>query len=91
MTSSEAKIVNRAFNELYKLREVKAFQDTLLGTKDRKIEILQFQVDARSEQLILSNTKIMKLELANKKLRKQIILYKIGVISISILTILVLI
>ena len=70
---------------------MKAFQDTLLGTKDRKIEILQFQVDARSEQLILSNTKIMKLELANKKLRKQIILYKIGVISISILTILVLI
>jgi len=59
----------------------------LIGTKDRKIEILQYQFDLRSQQLIDSNLLIDAQKKQIRRQRVQIIAYQV-IIAASLLAIL---
>jgi uncharacterized protein with FMN-binding domain len=59
----------------------------LIGTKDRKIEILQYQFDLRSQQLIDSNLLIDAQKKQIRRQRVEIIAYQV-IIAASLLAIL---
>lgn len=59
----------------------------LIGTKDRKIEILQYQFDLRSQQLIDSNLLIDAQKKQIRRQKMQIIAYQC-IIAASLLAIL---
>ena len=89
LTSNQAKIINLAFNDLKKMNELNDTKDTLLTLKEKRIEILNFQLDTRSNQLIEVNIDHMRLEKANKHLRFQLLCWKIASITGIITTILI--
>jgi len=59
----------------------------LIGAKDKKIEILQYQFDLRSQQLIDSNLLIDAQKKQIRRQRVQIIAYQV-IIAASLLAIL---
>lgn len=59
----------------------------LIGTKDKKIEILQYQFDLRSQQLIDSNLLIDAQKKQIRRQKVQIIAYQV-IIAASLLAIL---
>ena len=64
-------------------------KDSMIGTKDLKVKILNNIVDLRTDQLLLANTEIQKLKADNKKLIRKVWIYKIaGVAGIVITAIL---
>ena len=89
LNSKQAKIINLAFNQLQKMNELNDTKDTLLTLKEKRIEILNFQLDTRSNQLISINTEFMKIEKANKRLKFQLLCWKITTIVGIITTILI--
>ena len=48
----------------------------MIGTKDAKISILQYQFDLRSQQLISANTELAVKEKEIKRLKRQLIIVK---------------
>ena len=89
LNSKEAKIINLAFNQLQKMNELNDTKDTLLTLKEKRIEILKFQLDTRSSQLIEVNVDHMRLEKANKRLKIQLLCWKITALVGIITTILI--
>ncbi len=90
LNSKQAKIINLAFNQLQKMNELNDTKDTLLTLKEKRIEILNFQLATRSNQLIEVNVDHMRLEKANRRLKFQLLCWKIASISGIITTILLL-
>ena len=89
LSSKQAKIINLAFNQLQKMNELNDTKDTLLQLKEKRIEILNFQLDTRSNQLIEVNKDHMRLTKANKRLKFQLLCWKITAIVSIITTILI--
>ena len=89
LNSKQAKIINLAFNELQKMNELNDAKDTLLTLKEKRIEILKFQLDTRSNQLIEVNIDHMRLEKANKRLKFELLCWKITALVGIITTILI--
>ena len=89
LTSKQAKVINLAFNDLKKMNELNDNMDTLLKLKEKRIEILKFQLDTRSNQLIEVNVDHMRLTKANKRLKFELLCWKIASISAIITTILI--
>jgi hypothetical protein len=89
LTSRQAKVINLAFNDLKKMNELNDTKDTLLTLKEKRIEILKFQLDTRSNQLIEVNIDHMRLEKANRRLKIQLLCWKIASITGIITTILI--
>jgi hypothetical protein len=63
------------------MNELNDTKDSLLQLKEKRIEILKFQLDTRSNQLIEVNKDHMRLEKANKHLRFQLLCWKIASIT----------
>lgn len=84
LNSRQATTINLAFNRLNYLEQMDSLNRELIGTKEAKISILQYQFDLRSEQLISANTQIAVKEKEIKKVKRQLIIVK----SASILAIL---
>ena len=59
----------------------------LIGTKDRKIEVLNYQFQLRSDQLSQANTQIAEQSKVIKRQKVQIIVYQV-IIAASLLAIL---
>ena len=55
-------------------------KDSIIGTKERKIEILTFQDSIRSEQVRTLNIELMRLEKQEKKLFLKVKVYKVATI-----------
>jgi len=72
------------------MNELNEAKDTLLTLKEKRIEILKFQVDTRSNQLIEINKEYMKLEKTNRNLAFELLCWKITAISGIIATYLIL-
>jgi len=72
------------------MNELNDTKDTLLTLKEKRIDILKFQLDTRSNQLIEVNVDHMRLEKANKRLRFELLCWKIASISGIIATYLIL-
>jgi hypothetical protein len=89
LNPTQVKIINLAFNELQKMNELNDTKDTLLTLKEKRIEILNFQLDTRSNQLIEVNVDHMRLEKVNKRLKFQLLCWKITTIVGIITTILI--
>jgi hypothetical protein len=89
LSSKQAKIINLAFNQLQKMNELNDTKDTLLTLKEKRIEILKFQLDIRSNQLIEVNKEYMKLEKTNRNLAFELLCWKITAISGIIATYLI--
>ena len=89
LNSKQAKIINLAFNQLQKMNELNDTKDTLLTLKEKRIEILNFQLDTRSNQLIEVNKDHMRLEKVNKRLKFELLCWKIASVSGIITTILI--
>jgi hypothetical protein len=89
LTSNQAKVINLAFNDLKKMNELNDTKDTLLTLKEKRIEILKFQLDTRSSQLIEVNIDHMRLEKANKRLKFELLCWKITALVGIITTILI--
>jgi hypothetical protein len=60
---------------------------SLIGTKDRKIEVLNYQFQLRSDQLSQANTQIAEQSKVIKRQKVQIIAYQV-IIAASLLAIL---
>jgi len=71
------------------MNELNDNMDTLLKLKEKRIDILKFQLDTRSNQLIEVNVDHMRLEKANKRLRFQLLCWKITALVGIITTILI--
>lgn len=69
--------------------ELNDTKDSLLQLKEKRIEILKFQVDTRSNQLIEVNKEYMKLEKTNRNLGFELLCWKITAISGIIATYLI--
>ena len=89
LTSNQAKVINLAFNDLKKMIELNDTKDTLLTLKEKRIEILKFQLDTRSNQLIEVNIDHMRLTKANKRLKFELLCWKITALVGIITTILI--
>jgi len=61
-------------------------KDSMIGTKDLKLKILNNIVDLRTDQLVLANTEIQKLKSDNKKLIRKVWIYKIAGVAGIVLT-----
>jgi hypothetical protein len=89
LNPTQVKVINLAFNELNKMNELNNSKDSLLELKEKRIEILKFQLDTRTDQLITVNKDHIRLEKSNKLLRFKVIIWKITTISCSIITYLI--
>lgn len=89
LNPTQVKIINLAFNQLQKMNELNDTKDTLLTLKEKRIEILKFQLDTRSNQLIEVNRDHMRLEKANRRLKFQLLCWKITALVGIITTILI--
>jgi len=81
LNGEETKIVNIVFNEFNKYRIMNIEKDTLLDLKQKKIDNLTVIEQMRSEQVIMCNTQLSAKEIEIKKLKTQIILFKIATIA----------
>jgi hypothetical protein len=81
LNPKQVKVINLSFNQLNKMIELNDTKDSLLQLKEKRIEILKFQLDTRSSQLIEVNKDHMRLEKDNKQLRFQLLCWKIASIS----------
>lgn len=70
--------------------ELNDTKDSLLELKEKRIEILKFQVDTRTNQLIEVNKDYMRLTKVNKRLKFELLCWKITAISGIIATYLIL-
>lgn len=61
--------------------ELNDTKDSLLELKEKRIEILKFQVDTRTSQLIEVNKDHMRLTKANKRLKFQLLCWEIASFS----------
>ena len=89
LNPKQVKVINLSFNELNKMIELNDTKDSLLQLKEKIIEILNFQLATRSNQLIEVNKDHMRLEKANRRLKFQLICWKITTIVGIITTILI--
>lgn len=87
LNSREVKIINLAFNELDKYMKLDSNNQDLLGTKDAKIKLLEWQFQLRSDQLIDSNLLIDAQKKQIRRQRVQIIAYQV-IIAASLLALL---
>lgn len=76
LNSRQATTINLAFNRLNYLEQMDSLNRELIGTKEAKISILQYQFDLRSEQLISANTQLAVKEKEIKRLKRQLIIVK---------------
>ena len=81
ITPHQVKVINLAFNELGRLTELNTMKDSLIGTKDGKIEVLKEQVRIRTEQVILLNSEAEQQKKAIKKLKIKVLGWKIATIA----------
>jgi hypothetical protein len=65
-------------------------KDSMIGTKDLKVKILNNIVELRTDQLLLANTEIQKLKADNKKLIRKVWIYKIAGVTGIVLTAIIL-
>jgi hypothetical protein len=74
VTIQQVKISNLAFNELDKMIEINRKQDSLIWTKQSRIELLKYQVDIRTKQVEECNLQLIKAEkdLQNAKNRAKL-------------------
>jgi hypothetical protein len=89
LNPKQVKVINLAFNDLKKMNELNDTKDTLLTLKEKRIEILKFQLDTRSNQLIEVNVDHMRLEKDNKRLKFELLCWKIASVTGIITTILI--
>jgi hypothetical protein len=87
LNSREVKIINLAFNELDKYMKLDSNNQDLIGTKDKKITLLEWQFQLRSDQLSQANTKIAEQTKQIKRQKIQIIAYQV-LIAASLLALL---
>lgn len=69
--------------------ELNDTKDSLLQLKEKRIEILNFQLDTRSNQLIEVNIDHMRLDKANKRLKFELLCWRIATFSAIIATYLI--
>jgi hypothetical protein len=84
LDSNQVRVLNKVFLKLDYMESKDSNNTALIGTKDRKIEILQYQFDLRSEQLISANTQIAEQSKVIKRQKVQIIAYQV-IIAASLL------
>ena len=91
VTIQQLKISNLAFNELDKMIEINRQQDSLLWTKQSRIELLNWQVELRTKQVEDCNSKLIKAESDLQKANNRAKLFTITAFLLgSITTILLL-
>jgi hypothetical protein len=91
VTIQQVKISNLAFNELDKMIEVNRQQDSLIWTKQSRIELLNWQVELRTKQVEDCNSKLIKAESDLQKAKNREKLFTITAFLLgSITTILLL-
>jgi hypothetical protein len=91
VTIQQVKISNLAFNELDKMIEINRQQDSLIWTKQSRIELLNWQVELRTKQVEDCNSKLIKAESDLQKANNRAKLFTITAFLLgSITTILLL-
>jgi hypothetical protein len=91
VTIQQVKISNLAFNELDKMIEINRQQDSLIWTKQSRIELLNWQVELRTKQVEDCNSKLIKAESDLQKAKNRAKLFTITAFLLgSITTILLL-
>jgi len=91
VTIQQLKISNLAFNELDKMIEINRQQDSLIWTKQSRIELLNWQVELRTKQVEDCNSKLIKAESDLQKAQNRAKLFTITAFLLgSITTILLL-
>jgi hypothetical protein len=91
VTIQQLKISNLAFNELDKMIEVNRQQDSLIWTKQSRIELLKYQVELRTKQVEDCNSKLIQQEKDLQKAQNRAKLFTITAFLLgSITTILLL-
>ena len=90
ITAHQVRVINLAFNDMERMSKKIVITDSLIGTKDLKISLLTQAEQARAEQLILANTELKQKDSDIKKLKRTILVYKIGAVVAVLTTILLL-
>ena len=84
ISAHQVRVINLAFNDMNRMGKEIVIKDSMIGTKDLKISLLTNLEQARSEQLVLTNVELMRLQKANKKLIFKLWIHK-GLIVAGIL------
>ena len=80
LTVPELRLITKIMTEAKRNYSTGLEKDRIIGTKEAKIEILQFQDTIRSEQVRTLNIELMRLEKVEKRLLFKIKIYKVATI-----------